>query len=174
MGSSCKTLVKRLDELYRLAEKMSSDLTIGMDQPIARLLLDRFRWADKALRGRLAAKGWPEMTPAQSLVFASIDLDGTRPSELARRIGVSRQAVHQTIAELVSVDLLTLVADPQDGRAKLAVVTDEGRRNIAAAQESLDEIEADLQSRIGSHAVAALRAALSADWGSPDPEPDEH
>lgn len=153
---------------------MSSDLTNDMDQPLARLLLDRFRWADKALRSRLAAKGWPEMTPAQSLVFASIDLDGTRPSELARRIGVSRQAVHQTITELVAVDLLTLTPDPADGRAKLAVVTDEGRRNIAAAQESLAEIEADLQTRIGAPAVAGLRAALSADWGSPDTGPVEH
>lgn len=147
---------------------MSSDLTKGMDQPLARLLLERFRWADRALRYRLAAKGWPEMTPAQSLVFASIDLDGTRPSELARRIGVSRQAVHQTIAELVAVDLLMLVADPDDGRAKLAVVTDAGRRNIVAAQEALAEIESTLRSRIGGDTVTALRDALGADWGSPE------
>ncbi|VAW08436.1 hypothetical protein MNBD_ACTINO02-2329 [hydrothermal vent metagenome] len=147
---------------------MSSYLTSDMDQPLARLLLDRFRWADRALRSRLAARGWPEMTPAQSLVFASIDLDGTRPSELARRIGVSRQAVHQTIAELVEVDLLTLTADPVDGRAKLVVVTDAGRRNISAARESLTEIESELRARIGDDSVAALRNALTADWGSPE------
>ncbi len=147
---------------------MSSYLTSGMNQPLARLLLDRFRWADRALRSRLAARGWPEMTPAQSLVFASIDLDGTRPSELARRIGVSRQAVHQTIAELVELDLLTLTADPVDGRAKLVVVTDAGRRNISAARESLTEIESELRARIGDDSVAALRDALTADWGSPE------
>jgi len=147
---------------------MSSHLTSGMNQPLARLLLDRFRWTDRALRARLAARGWPEMTPAQSLVFASIDLNGTRPSELARRIGVSRQAVHQTIAELVEVDLLTLTADPVDGRAKLVVVTDAGRRNISAARESLAEIESELRARIGDESVAALRDALAADWGSPE------
>lgn len=145
---------------------MSSDLTIRMDRPLSRLLLDRFRWADRALRSRLVALGWPEISPAQSLVLASIDTAGTRPSELARRIGVSRQAVHQTIGELVAVDLLELVNDPDDGRAKLAVVTTKGERNIAAALQAFEEIETELRSRIGDRAVSALRDALEANWGS--------
>ncbi len=145
-----------------------------MGKPLARLLLDRFRWADLALRSRLTALGWREITPAQSLVFASIDLDGTRSSELARRIGVSRQAVHQTIGELVEVGLLKLVADPSDGRAKLVVVTHEGERNIAAARIAFAEIESELRARIGVQHITAMRSALEADWGSPEiPPPDE-
>lgn len=145
---------------------MSSGLTIYMDRPLSRLLLDRFRWADRALRSRLVALGWPETTPAQSLVFASLEAAGTRPSELARRIGVSRQAVHQTIGELVAVDLLELVDDPGDGRAKLVVVTAKGKRNIVAALQAIEEMETELRSRIGDRAVSALRDALEADWGS--------
>lgn len=140
---------------------------------MSRLLLDRFRWADRALRSRLVALGWPEITPAQSLVFASIDTAGTRPSELARRIGVSRQAVHQTIGELVAVDLLELASDPDDGRAKLAVVTAKGERNIAAALQALEEIETELRSRIGDRAVSALRDALEANWGSSEVGPTD-
>lgn len=145
---------------------MSSDLTICMDRPLSRLLLDRFRWVDRALRSRLVALGWPEITPAQSLVFASIDVTGTRPSELARRIGVSRQAVHQTIGELVAVELLELVDDPDDGRAKFAIVTAKGKRIIDAALQAFEEIEMELRRRIGDRAVSTLRDALEADWGS--------
>ena len=142
-----------------------------MDTPLARLLLGRFRWADAALRSRLSALGWPEMTPAQSLVFASIDTDGTRSTELARRIGVSRQAVHQTVAELIDEGLLDLVPDPDDGRAKLVVITGEGRRNISAARRAFAEIEAELATRIGTDRYADLRSALETDWGSPGVEP---
>jgi len=108
------------------------------------------------------------MTPAQSLVFATIDADGTRPTDLAASIGVSRQAIHQTINELIDVDLLELVNDPSDGRAKLVRVTAAGRENIAAAKSALSQIEARLRRRIGSENVDALRSALAADWGPPD------
>ncbi|MFV2000967.1 MAG: MarR family winged helix-turn-helix transcriptional regulator, partial [Acidimicrobiia bacterium] len=131
-----------------------------MNAPLARLLLDRFRWTDTALRTQLAALGWPAMTPAQSLVFATIDAGGTRPTDLAASIGVSRQAIHQTINELIDVDLLELVNDPSDGRAKLVRVTAAGRENIAAAKSALSQIEARLRRRIGSENVDALRSAL--------------
>ncbi len=148
-------------------ELLSSCLTDHVDTPLARLLLERFRWTDAALRSRLSARGWPEMTPAQSLVFASIDGEGTRSSELARRIGVSRQAVHQTVAELVDAGLLELVPDPDDRRAKLVVLTSDGRRNVAAAREAFAGIESEIAARIGSSRYAALRSALEADWGPP-------
>ncbi|GMR03139.1 MAG: winged helix DNA-binding protein [Acidimicrobiia bacterium] len=144
-----------------------------MDRPLARLLLDRFRWADLALRSRLTALGRPEMTPAQSLVFASIDPEGTRSTELARRIGVTRQAVHQTIGELVDIGLLELIADPSDGRAKLVVVTHEGERTIAAARSAFAEIESGLRARIGVQHITAMRSALEADWGSPELAPPD-
>jgi len=139
-----------------------------MEIPLARLLLDRFRWTDTALRAHLAALGWPSMTPAQSLVFATIDTNGTRSTDLALAIGVSRQAIHQTINELVDIGLLELVDDPSDGRAKLVRVTAAGRENIAAARTALSQIEAHLRTRIGSRNVDSLRSALAADWGPPD------
>lgn len=138
---------------------------------LGRLLLERFRWFDGRLRASLTAAGWPELTYSQSLVFAYLDSEGTRPSELARRIGVTRQAVHQTVADLEALGLVRVEPDPSHGRAKIVALTDAGRDNVRAALGAFAKIEADLARRIGSEEVASLRSTLEADWGPVEASP---
>ena len=101
------------------------------------------------------------------MVFAYLDADGTRPSELARRIGVTRQAVHQTVNELVEMGLVELAPDPTNRRAKLVTLTPYGQRNVEAALKAFADIEAELASRIGAERVQELRKTLESDWGPP-------
>lgn len=142
--------------------------------PLGQLLLQAFRWMDDSLRATLAARGWPHITPAQSLVFAHLDHGGTRSAELARRIGVSRQAVHQTVRELEALGLVEQVPDPANASARLVRLTAEGRRNVAAALTAFADLEAELADRIGADMVAQLRAALERDWQQPGPVPTRH
>lgn len=119
------------------------------------------------MASRLKAAGWSEITRAQSLVLAQLDPEGTRSSELARRSGVTRQAVHQTIQELVELGLLELAPDPTSQRAKLVVLTRRGKRLVVEAWEIFRELEDTLAHRIGRKRVARLRRALEEDWGAP-------
>jgi DNA-binding MarR family transcriptional regulator len=135
---------------------------------LAALLLGAERWIDAAVRSVLHARGWPQLTRAHSLVFAHLDRQGTRPAEIARRAGVTRQAIGQTIAELSRLGLVEQVPDPTNRRACLVVLTDDGRRADAAAVRAFRELERELARRIGSERVRALRDALEADWGSPN------
>lgn len=139
--------------------------------PLIDLLLRGYRWFEDGLLSRLEAVGWPEITRAHSLVFAHLDLKGTRTSELARRIGVSRQAVHQTVGELVELGLVELVPDPTSRRAKLVVLTQLGRDTVRSAHAVFHEVEDALAGRIGRTSVAELRRALEADWGPPSAGP---
>ena len=50
---------------------------------LARLLLERFRWFDQALLSLLHAQLDVELTSAQSLLFASLPIEGARQSDLA-------------------------------------------------------------------------------------------
>jgi DNA-binding MarR family transcriptional regulator len=109
------------------------------------LLLDAFRWMDASLRTSLQSRGWPDVTPAQSLLMANLDGTGTRTAELARRMGVSRQAAHQTVRELEKLGLVEQREDPSNASAKLV----------------------QLKGRIGASTVRALRRALEAPWGDP-------
>jgi DNA-binding MarR family transcriptional regulator len=137
------------------------------EAPLGQLLLQSFRWFDESLLKTLANRGWPELSHAQSLVFAHLDRGGTRISELARRTGVSRQAMHRTVGDLEELGLLNLATDPTNQSAKLVILTEKGQANVAAALEAFADIEVELAGRIGPSTVQELRSALSAGWGEP-------
>jgi DNA-binding MarR family transcriptional regulator len=132
---------------------------------LGQLLLRAFRWFDESLVRALHAAGWPELTRAHSLIFAQLNTKGTRTAEIARRAGISRQAVHQTVQELQRLGLVRLVPDPTNRSAKLVVPTDRGRDSIHMAKATLADLEGQLAQRLGRQRVQALRQALEADWG---------
>lgn len=134
---------------------------------LGQLLLRAFKWFDQGLLDRLHSTGFPELRRSHSLVFAHLDTGGTRISELARRIGVSRQAVHETVGELRRTGLVELVADPTNRSARLVVMTEEGRRSVRAARRIYADLERELASRLGPEKATELRRALESDWGPP-------
>ena len=146
---------------------MSKPLFDSTDTNLAQLFMRAFYWADEGLQNALKRKGWPGITRAQSLVFVNIGEGVTRPSEIASRVGVTRQAIHQTINELVEMGFLTLEPDPRDRRAKVVVYTETGAKIGHDAVEALRQIELSLSSRIGDERVNALREALTQEWGEP-------
>lgn len=134
---------------------------------LGQLLLRSFRWFDESLVNALRAAGWPEITRAHSLVFANLEAGGSRTAQIARRAGVTRQAVHQIVHELVQFGLVELVEDPSSRAAKLVVPTARGRDSIRVALAAFDDLEAELSGRIGALPVAELRRVLEQDWGPP-------
>ncbi|NPU91885.1 MAG: MarR family transcriptional regulator [Gammaproteobacteria bacterium] len=146
---------------------MSKPLFDPADTNLAQLFMRAFYWADEGLQNALKQKGWPTITRAQSLVFVNIGEGVTRPSDIASRVGVTRQAIHQTINELVEMGFLKLEPDPRDRRAKVVVFTETGAKIGGDAVDALQQIEQSLSSRIGGERVLALREALTQEWGDP-------
>lgn len=138
---------------------------------LARLLLDRFRWFDQALLAALNEGLGLELTSAQSLLFADLPFDGARQADLARRLGVSRQAVNELVRGLERQRLVEIVADPEDGRSKLVRPTSRGKESIAMALETFAGLEQELRARIGALRFDQLRRALDAEWGNPPGRP---
>lgn len=139
----------------------------SIETNLAQLFMRAFYWADEGLQNALKKQGWPSITRAQSLVFVNIGEGVTRPSEIASRVGVTRQAIHQTINEMVELGYLTLEPDPTDRRAKVVVYTEKGKEVGGATVSALQEIESSLSNRIGNERVVALREALAQEWGDP-------
>lgn len=134
---------------------------------LARLLLERFRWFDQALLSVLQDRLGLNLTSAQSLLFADLSVRGARQSDLARRLGVSRQAVNELVHGLKQQGLVEVVPDRDSGRSKLVRPTALGRKSVHVAIETFAQFETELRSRIGARQVDHLRRALGADWGNP-------
>lgn len=139
-------------------------------EPLALLLLRASRWFDQQLLDRLQDRGWPRLSPAQSLVFAHLDDAGVPPATLARRLGTTRQATQDLVAGLVRHGLLETRADPERYRGRLVTLTSAGHRLATEAGEILAELETSL----GTERGRALRGLLSPWTSSSRPSEQSH
>ena len=134
---------------------------------LPQLLVDARRWFEEGLLAAMEAGGATPVSPTQVQLFAVLDDQGTTVSELARRMGVTRQTAHQTVHGLVAAGLLEQAPDPASARQRLIRRTREGERAHRQADRTLGRLEEQLAERIGPERVDALRAALEAPWGEP-------
>ncbi|MEU2512900.1 MarR family winged helix-turn-helix transcriptional regulator [Streptomyces syringium] len=136
---------------------------------LPQLFSDARRWFEEGLLAALEAAGATPVSPTQAQLFAVLDDHGTTVSELARRMGVTRQTAHQAVHGLVAAGLLEQIPDPASARQRLIRRTEEGERAHLQAVDILDRLEEQLAERISRQAVDALRAALETPWGRPPP-----
>ncbi len=134
---------------------------------IALALLKDFYWIELGIRSYLQARGNPEFSRAEGLVIANISLGYTRPSDIARQLGVSRQAIHKTIRQMKQKGIVELVADAADGRIKQVVITDLARKMNSDGIVAMGILWKELENRLGKERITRAAKVLSADWGPP-------
>ncbi|MDZ7670520.1 MAG: MarR family transcriptional regulator [Gammaproteobacteria bacterium] len=138
------------------------------DQPpevLMRGLLRAYYWMDESLQNGLIQAGFQPRTRTQTMILINISNGITRAAELARVLGVSRQAIQQQINELERDQLVTQIPDPEDRRANRIVFSEQGSQLINAALATLRQAEQALAMRLGYDTVRHLRNALTDDWG---------
>ena len=85
---------------------------------------------------------------AHLAVFPHLDLEGTRLTDLAQRMGITKQAVSQLIDDLESLEIVERQPDPTDGRAKRVIFTDTGRQAMLHGLGMLRRIEQEAMAGI--------------------------
>jgi DNA-binding MarR family transcriptional regulator len=104
--------------------------------------------------------GFPQK-PKHSAVFAQIDLEGSRLTDLARRSNITPQAMGELVDELEQLGYVRRKPDPSDRRAKLIVLTSRGRAAIEAAKQTIGDLEARIDEVLGKEGRRTLRRLLS-------------
>ncbi len=122
-------------------------------------------WMDESLQASLEAAGWERMNRTRSMIMLSITVGINRPAQLARNMGISRQAIHQLLQGMKDEGFLELVPDPSDKRAKIVKFSAGSEGIRMAAQEAISSIELELEARIGKQTFENLKKALAKDWG---------
>ena len=120
------------------------------------------RLLDELALERVGEPGGHRLRRSHTLLLPHIALEGTRMSELAERLGVSKQAVTQLVDELESFGVVEREHDPDDARARRVVFTPRGRQAMLEGLVTLRELEEELSRSIGKALMQALREALLA------------
>lgn len=102
---------------------------------------------------RLEAAGFPNCPPRFHPVFENIDPDGTRPTVLAARAGLTHQSIGEVVDELEQRGFIERVPDPRDRRARLVRLTKSGRKLVQAALAAIEGIEHDWAARWRKHGL---------------------
>jgi DNA-binding MarR family transcriptional regulator len=126
-------------------------------------MADRMRAIDAAVTARVHMKlkqhGAGNLGIAHARLMAELP-PGARPSDLAKRLGVTKAAVGQLVATLEKEGFVERTADPSDGRAQIVRPTARAEKVLQAGRRELDRIEAEWLDVLGSRRLAALAGSL--------------
>ncbi len=128
---------------------------------LGQVLLKAARLLNELAMARVRARTWAAIRPAHTTLFPHIDLEGTRLTVIAQRMGLSKQAVGQLVSDLESMEVLERIPDPTDGRAKLVrFARRNGRPILFDGLAILAEFEEELTEELGAEKMDALREHL--------------
>ncbi|MFD0687578.1 MarR family winged helix-turn-helix transcriptional regulator [Actinomadura fibrosa] len=132
----------------------------GFELPL-RLLL-AFRVIIDELHAGLAEQGHPDLRPMHGFVFQAIGPQGTTAVELARRLGVSKQAAGKMVESLERAGYVERAADPADARRKIVRLTARGTDSLVRSAEIFERIRDGWAERLGADRLRALENDLRA------------
>jgi DNA-binding MarR family transcriptional regulator len=93
--------------------------------------------------------------------------DGVRPSVLAERAGMSKQAMNQLLQSLGRLGYIERQDAPEGGRARVVRLTERGHAVWALMQELLVDVEDEWRDVLGEQRFAQLKEILLDVWESP-------
>lgn len=138
---------------------------------IGQLLRDAFRrFEDELAAGLAAPREALGLRPVHDAVLAYLDADGTRPSVLAQRARLSRQAITQLVDELEELGVVARGPDPADGRAKIIHYTPAALEVFEASRDVIAGIEERWATALGTARYRRLREDLATLLATPEPD----
>jgi DNA-binding MarR family transcriptional regulator len=115
---------------------------------------------DRMLTG-LHQRGYTDLIAAHLDVFQYPGPDNERPSELAGKTRMSKQALNYLLGQLEQLGYLTREADHSDHRSKRIRATPRGRAAAKAIREIVQEVEAEWEQQLGPRNFSQLRDLLA-------------
>ena len=127
---------------------------------IGALLRTPWEAVQRRMLARLREAGFADLDVAHMNVFQYPGPQGARPSELAARLGMTKQALNYLLGELERLGYLGREPDPDDLRSKRVVLTERGASAIHVIREAVAEVEATWSQELGPERFGQFRALL--------------
>ena len=111
------------------------------------------------LLGALVDRGLTDINEAYWGLFQYPAIDGMRPSALAKRLGMSKQALNHLIGQLEKLGYLKRCCEGDAGHVVVRY-TERGWRVIETNLAAVRQLEADWQRQLGKQRFASLKETL--------------
>jgi DNA-binding MarR family transcriptional regulator len=128
----------------------------------------------RELREAHTEQGFDDLGRSDGYVFRALATNPRTVSDLATRLGISKQGAGQIIEDMERRGYVERRPDPSDARARLVYLSARGEAALDAARGFHQAYERHLAGRCGPDTVAALRVALAAMAGGGDRTVDPH
>src|SRR5215211_6526900 len=115
---------------------------------------------DGEVRRQTAATG-TQLRPSHLRLLSLTPPAGMRVTDLAARVGMTKQALGEFVAALQEAGLVEVAVDDRDRRVRRVRPTPAGRRLQEVIETAFAEIEQGWRERVGAERWAAFREALA-------------
>jgi DNA-binding MarR family transcriptional regulator len=150
-----------------MAESSSSRFTTSrypeqaLGPPLIGALLRRpWEAVQRRMLERLHEQGFDDLDAAHLNVFGYPGPQGAKPSELATRLRISKQALNYLLGELERLGYLERRPDPDDLRSKRVALTKRGTSVAMVMREAVAELEGEWAGQLGEKRFRQLRDLL--------------
>jgi DNA-binding MarR family transcriptional regulator len=126
---------------------------------VGALLRQCFEHVRARIEADLKSAGFTDLQPAHLAVFSFPAPDGMRPSDLARRLRMSRQATNHIIGQLEALGYLERRAERKGERRRI-YLTPRTWGMVKVVHATLLEIQAEWSAEIGPDRFADFMATL--------------
>ena len=132
----------------------------GQPKPrLGSLLVDAQEAWRAALGEALAKRNAPPLGAGAELLV-QLSLAGISQSLLAERMGLTKQAIQQSLDQLEKLGLIRREPDPVDRRAKYVVLTEQGLFVIELRKDAEKEAERAVRDALGKKVLRQLGKGL--------------
>ena len=152
------------------SDPFADKLEAAKEASTLQLLFKAARLLNERALERVRERTGQPVRVAHTALFPHLDLAGTRLTDLAARLGVTKQAAGQLVDELVEMGMLERAPDPSDARAKLVRFSRRGRAALLEGLGVLRELEEELAGAVGASGVRVLHDTLAAIVKHTEPE----
>lgn len=128
---------------------------------LGRLLNVTVEHFDECVIKHLAESGLPNIRLSHLSLMRNLDASsGTRSIDLARRAGITKQAMSEIVAYCEKIGLIHRIPDPSDARARIVLFTEAGLKWLEALKQAIKKAESEMTEIIGKEQTAIIKRAL--------------
>ena len=125
-----------------------------------RVLGSAFGAFTRDVQRSLHESGFAEISEVHMTLFRNLDVQGTRPTEIAARARMTKQAMTDLVRKTERLGLVRRGADPTDGRALMVVPTPKGLRLFEQTRIGIERAESRMADLVGKGFFSEIKRTL--------------